>query len=69
MAPAGDAKPAICSEDASDDGIFLYEMFQLLLLILDPVVSPERPLHPFDVLRKTSIQFEPYVMFVQVCKH
>ena len=26
----------------------------------------DKSVHPFDVLRKVSIQFEPYVMFVQV---
>ena len=29
---------------------------------------PDKPVHPFDVLRKVSIQFEPYVMFVQVSR-
>ena len=29
---------------------------------------PDKSVHPFDVLRKVSIQFEPYVMFVQVSR-
>ena len=35
-------------------------------LILGSIVT-DKPTHPFDLLRKVSIQFEPYVMFVQVC--
>ena len=39
-------------------------MVHNLVVFLDP--SVHKPVHPFDVLRKASIQFEPYVMFVQV---
>jgi len=34
--------------------VLLYEVYLLLLLILDLIVSAETPSHPFDVLGKTS---------------
>ena len=66
VALAGDAQPATVSNDATSDNGTVLIIFYQFNWFLGPTVS-DKSTHPFDVLRKVSIQFEPYVMFVKVC--
>ena len=69
LAPAGNAQPATGSDDTSNNGTtsLTFSYSYSVKLYTEPAV-PDKSVHPFDVLRKVSIQFEPYVMFVQVSR-